>query len=280
MTTAVIEGARSRLRNPTNRKNTIYVGGRIAAGVVSDTFNTPIPKKFSGRVTTSASTPKETDKKLTAEKKTLTTLLVRKILDHTIIPDWRYNPVRENNIAGEIKQDFKLSANISIVNFLVPGIVSPSWRAGVVETDKITIAKNLYLHTMFIKMVNSSSSPFSGAKIIPTEGIYSPIPAEGNVTEMGHNTNKLTGQTIVYKVVDASGSENNTLTFDIASYYKDIAYFDKMFLSYDTIETDLKVRIVLEMPFLDEWSAVFNREIYTEYNNTRHASNEFVEITL
>ena len=81
MTTEDIEGARSRLRNPTNRKNTLYVGNKIAQGGVSDTFNTPIPKKFSGRVTTLTPTPKGSDKILTAEKKTLTTFLLRKSKD-------------------------------------------------------------------------------------------------------------------------------------------------------------------------------------------------------
>tara|TARA_R110000796_G_scaffold32561_1_gene85206 strand:+ start:2120 stop:2956 length:837 start_codon:yes stop_codon:yes gene_type:complete len=277
--TLINEAIRSRLRSPTNRNNNTYVGGLIADGDLSDTFKNPLPKKFSGRVVTAAATPKISSAKVTAELKTQNAILVDKRIPHTIVPFWQFNPERKYNLTGTIYKSFKLSPNISVINFLN---TSPTTDWDTQVQDKLITAKNLYLHTMFIRMVNSNSSPFSGAKVVPSEGVYVPLPIEGQLDQntQGHNFNKRIGKTIVYKVIDASGSENNRLAFDIAAYFKDIAFFNKMFLSYDTIDTDLKVRIVLEMPVLDQWSSDFNREIYTEYNNTLHASNELVEITL
>ena len=277
--TFINEGVRSRLRSPTNRNNNTYVGSIITSGQLSDTFKNPVPKKFSGRVVTAAPTPKISSAKVTAELKTQNAVLVDKRTSYTITPHWQYNPERAYNLTGTILKSFKLGPNIPITNFLN---TSPATDWDNQVLDKLITAKNLYLHTLFIRMVNSNSSPFPGAKVIPSEGVYIPLPAEGtqDETSQSHNFNKKTGKTIVYKVVDASGSENSRLTFDIAAYFKDIAFFNKMFLPYDTIDTDLKVRLILEMPSLTQWSGDFNREIYTEYNNTRHASNELVEITL
>lgn len=273
-----VETARSRLRDPNNRRNSRYIGKLLAHNVIDDSFDNPIPKKYSSRIVKETATPIISRKKITAEDKSQYAIVVDKIKNVQILPDFRYNP----DAATEINEKFKFNETVSFSNFLntYPIATLDPKRLNTNPTPVIQLARRYYLHAMFKNMVQKTD-----VDIIPTEGLYIPNPTEIQSTDVdNHNFYKLTGHTVVYKVLDFQGRENNRLTYDIAAYFKDVAFFDTMTLSYDTLEGELKSRIILKLPFTfgydDSYSDTFNRSIKTEYNNRLHASNEFVEITL
>lgn len=277
-----VEIARSRLRDPNNRRNSGYIGKLLAQNIIDDSFNNPIPKKYSGRVLKETATPSVSRKKITAEDKSQYAIVVDKIRNVKILPDFRYNP----DAATEINEKFKFNQTVSFSNFLNTSPVATLGpkRLNTNPTPVLQLARRYYLHAMFMNMVNKTND----AKIVPTEGLYIPGPKEVQFTDIengeNHNLDKVTGHTVVYKVLDSQGRENNRLTYDIAAYFKDVAFFDTMTLSYDTLEGELKLRIILRLPFTfgfdDSYTDSFYRSINTEYNNTPHATNEFVEITL
>tara|TARA_X000001316_G_C921967_1_gene36645 strand:- start:980 stop:1858 length:879 start_codon:yes stop_codon:yes gene_type:complete len=277
-----VEIARSRLRDPNNRRNSGYIGKLLSQNVIDNSFFNPIPKKYSSRVVKETATPSVSRKKITAEDKSQFAIVVDKVRNVNILPDFRYNP----DAATEINEKFKFNQTVSFSNFLNTNPVATLGpkRLNTNPTPVIQLARRYYLHAMFMNMVNKTND----AKIIPTEGFYIPGPTEIQFTDIeneeNHNLDKVTGHTVVYKVLDSQGRENNRLTYDIAAFFKDVAFFDTMTLSYDTLEGELKLRIILKLPFTfgydDSYTDLFNRSINTEYNNTRHASNEFVEITL
>ena len=274
-----VETARSRLRDPNNRRNSRYIGKLLAHNVIDDSFDNPIPKKYSSRIVKETATPIISRKKITAEDKSQYAIVVDKIRNVKILPDFRYNP----DAATEINEKFKFNETVSFSNFLntYPIATLDPKRLNTNPTPVLQLARRYYLHAMFMNMVNKTNN----AKIVPTEGLYIPGPREVQFTDgENHNLDKLTGHTVVYKVLDFQGRENNRLTYDIAANFKDVAFFNTMTLSYDTLEGELKSRIILKLPFPfgydDSYSDTFNRSIKTEYNNRLHASNEFVEITL
>jgi len=277
-----VEIARSRLRDPNNRRNSGYIGKLLSQNVIDNSFFNPIPKKYSSRVVKETATPSVSRKKITAEDKSQFAIVVDKVRNVNILPDFRYNP----DAATEINEKFKFNQTVSFSNFLNTNPVATLGpkRLNTNPTPVIQLARRYYLHAMFMNMVNKTNE----AKIIPTEGFYIPGPKEIQFTDIeneeNHNLDKVTGHTVVYKVLDSQGRENNRLTYDVAAYFKDVVFFDTMTLSYDTLEGELKLRIILRLPntfgYDDSYTDFFNRSINTEYNNTRHASNEFVEITL
>jgi len=277
-----VEIARSRLRDPNNRRNSGYIGKLLSQNVIDNSFFNPIPKKYSSRVVKETATPSVSRKKITAEDKSQFAIVVDKVRNVNILPDFRYNP----DAATEINEKFKFNQTVSFSNFLNTNPVATLGpkRLNTNPTPVIQLARRYYLHAMFMNMVNKTNE----AKIIPTEGFYIPGPKEIQFTDIeneeNHNLDKVTGHTVVYKVLDSQGRENNRLTYDVAAYFKDVVFFDTMTLSYDTLEGELKLRIILRLPntfgYDDSYTDLFNRSINTEYNNTRHASNEFVEITL
>ena len=273
-----VETARSRLRDSNNRRNSKYIGKLLAHNVIDDSFDNPIPKKYSSRIVKETATPIISRKKITAEDKSQYAIVVDKIKNVTILPDFRYNP----DAATEINEKFKFNETVSFSNFLntYPIATLDPKRLSTNPTPVIELARRYYLHAMFMNMVRKTD-----VDIIPTEGLYIPNRTEiQSVDEDNHNLYKMTGHTVVYKVLDYQGRENNRLTYDIAAYFKDVAFFETMTLSYDTLEGELKSRIILHLPYTfgydDEYKDTFFRSIKTEYNNRLHASNEFVEITL
>ena len=142
----------------------------------------------------------------------------------------------------------------------------------------------MYIHGTILKRIIDNQEQFKGVNLQVSESVYRPGPSEV-ITKGSVNDLKLKGRAVVYKADDSSGASNNNKLFDIAQYLKDTAYYEEMILSYDTYQCNLgggpviTARLIIILPEIsDEWSASFKRGISTEFNGTRLAQKEFIEV--
>ncbi len=263
---------RLRLRDEETRNNKKLISFYIKKEYLNKNYFTPTPENY-GRTISQTSSPFPVSPTVESNRQTQFSVQVRKKTKHTILPNYIFNPFRqsldywknEENTLNHI-----ISPSLNINNFIVKDAKGNIWLNLNNEIERRKAAQYLYLQGMFIKMVREKSNELEGIDIKVTESINR-YPAPANFFQ---------GKSVTFKIVDRSGKINNKRTFDVAAYFKDIAYFDEMILSYDTCEgkDNLTSRIILTMPDIDDnWTGNFNRNISTEFNNNKLASNEFVE---
>jgi len=249
--------ARSRMRDVSNRNNAQFIGQLIADETICSEYNRPTPKGI-GRIVSGDNVAEFGETRLgnninpgTAYKPAPAAV--------TIVPEFEYNPL----FAGSINSATKLAPGISVAKFL--GTDDPTNLNFIKNNNTRTqIAKYYYLHAQIMRMVQSDTDKFKNFNLVVTEGLYRPGPSE-TVTPDSINDLKLQGRAVVYNLVDESGVSNNVALFDLAAYLKTKANFDRMILSYDTIDCT------------DEWKGTYRRIVETEYNGNKLAQGELVE---
>ena len=93
----------------------------------------------------------------------------------TIVPNPLYNPVWQADITAKTK----LGDGITMSNFF-------GWSDSVTinqvtkRSDRVTLAKQYYLHAEAMKTINSAngSKDFENYRLVVSEGYYRPAPAE------------------------------------------------------------------------------------------------------
>ena len=120
---------------------------------------------------------------------------------------------------------------------------------------------------------------FNDVRLIVSEGIYRAGPTE---FLGGDNIKKADGRTVVYQVIDPDGKVNHERTYEVAEYWKDYNFFEKLTLDYDTLNPDgsLTSQIVVEMPTVlgASYDVNFNMFIDTVYNGRLLSVNELIEV--
>ena len=143
---------------------------------------------------------------------------------------------------------------------------------------KKEIAKYLGIQALIIKNINTNNNKFKNVSAKISESIYRPGPEE-TITPDSINDLKLKGRAVVYNIVGNTGKSNLNSLFELAVWWKDIINYEKLILDYDTIEGDLKGRLIVILPEIDDnYEAEFNRDIETHFNGNVFSSGEFVEI--
>ncbi len=276
MTTAK---ARSKLRDAANLGNTQFMGQLLKENLICSEYNNPTPKRI-GRTVKQESTPILGNKPVSIYSPRLAATYIPKNNVVSIVPEDKYNPLKQDDITIKTK----LSDNITIAKFL--GSEDATNLKFIKSLSvKRELARNLYLHSLILKKVQTNTDRFKGINLVVSEGIYKPGPSEV-ITPKSINDLKAKGKAVVYKAVDQSGAENNLDLFDIAEYVKDVSFFDEMILSYDTLECKndqpvLKARLILIMPDIDDnWTGRFNRKVSTEYNRQLLSKGELIECLL
>ena len=195
-----------------------------------------------------------------------------------ILPDPIYNP---NFLDGDkISSRTKLAPGVTIVKYLgAYGDKTPFSHIGTAEERK-QIARNLYLHSEMYRTINGNTELFNDVRLIVSEGIYKGGPLE---TVGGDNLKKQNGRVVVYQVIDREGKIDHVSTFDVAEYWKDYCFYDKITLDYDIYNPDgsLTSQIVVEMPDVPEsFDINFKLGIATNYNGKLLTSGELAEVKL
>ena len=100
----------------------------------------------------------------------------------------------------------------------------------------------------------------------------------------GDNLKKEDGRLVAYQVIDREGKIDHSATFDIAEYWKDYCFYEKMLtLDYDIYNPDgsLTSQIVVEMPEVTEsFDLNFGLGISTIYNGKQLSGGELIEVKL
>lgn len=195
-----------------------------------------------------------------------------------ILPDPIYNP---NFLDGDkISSRTKLAPGVTIAKYLgAYGDKTPFSHIGDADKRK-QIARNLYLHAELYRTINGNTDLFNNVRLIVSEGIYKGGPLE---TVGGDNLKKEDGRVVVYQVIDREGKIDHSATFDIAEYWKDYTFYDKITLDYDIYNPDgsLTSQIVVEMPEVGEsFDLNFKFGISTNYNGKLLSSKELIEVKL
>jgi len=195
-----------------------------------------------------------------------------------LLVDPVYNPNFLN--PSEISSATKLAPGITIAKFLGAYGDRTPFNFISSATERLQIARQLYLHAELIRSINGNTDFFNNVRLIVSEGIYRGGPEE---TVAGENLKKRTGRTVVYQVVDQKGNIDHDATFDVAEYWKDYVFFEKITLDYDTYNPDgsLTSQIVVEMPVVNEtFDVSFGLNIETSFNGEVISRNELVEVKL
>jgi hypothetical protein len=264
---------RSRLRDQSNLNVEDFTSRAVAEGVLSPNYAKVAPTGI-GRVVSGDSTPKFGQMKFGNVKVTSTSdpFLPRQ-LRANLIPDPVYNP----DFQLAITSGTKLAPGVTMAKFL--GSTGHATNLEFIKDpqQRKDLARQLYLHAEVMRSVSTNKTSFADYRLLVQEGVYRPGPAE---TPGGLNALKLSGRAVVYDLVDLSGRSDPAVIFDLAEYWKDTLYFDKMILSYDTYDPskELDAQIIIIMPEIDEdWEGVFNRTVETQFNGKKMADGELVE---
>jgi hypothetical protein len=94
---------------------------------------------------------------------------------------------------------------------------------------------------------------------------------------------KQNGRACSISVIDREGKIDHSATFDVAEYWKDYCFFDKLTLDYDIYNPDgsLTSQIAIEMPEVSEsFDLGFKGSVTTTYNSKLLSSKELIEVKL
>ena len=190
------------------------------------------------------------------------------------LPNPKYDP---NNTRGEeITPRLRLGKGITISAFLGHGASG----LGHIKTpeERSQLARNLYLHAELMNHVNDNPYKFQNVRVTVSEGIYEPGPTE---TLAGDALLKSTGRAVVYQVVDKRGRIDHGSTFDVAKYWKDNTFYERIVLDYDRFNPDgsLTSQILVEFTDIPEnYDIDYGLNIETQYNGKLLSKNEFIEV--
>ena len=190
------------------------------------------------------------------------------------LPNPKYDP--NNTRGGEITPKLRLGKGITISTFLGRGASGLGHIA--TPEERSQLARNLYLHAELMNHVNDNPYKFQSVRVTVSEGIYEPGPTE---TLAGDALLKSNGRVIVYQVVDKRGRIDHAATFDVAKYWKDNTFYERIVLDYDRFNPDgsLTSQILVEFTDIPEnYDIEYGLNIETQYNGRLLSKNEFIEV--
>lgn len=193
-----------------------------------------------------------------------------------IVPDPRYNP----NNAIRLVSGTKLAKGVTIGKFLGAAGEKTNLNHIVTATERLNIARQLYLQAMAMNTINTNIGKFQNKRLIVVEGLYKKGPSE-TLTSGSLNDLATKGQVIVYQMIDENGRADHAAMFDLAVYWKDSILYDKIILDYDTFNPNgsLECHVILQMPAVNSnFEGSFNSNLETRFNGNLQTSGELVEL--
>ena len=273
---------RSKLRDPLTARNARFIGRAQAEGLLSASYIDQKPSGFEvGRIENSEGSARKVDPKTLfpgtdPTEKIEATNNLRKVT--TLVPSQLYNPEAQFVRDGVIDAKTALAKGIKVGRFLGGHGDPQTLNAITDDTERVQIAKNLYLHAEFMYSIQEHLNDRNRYSLQVVEGFYTPT-EELEVDSLNYKMSK--GQCVVYELRDRNGLIPIQHTFDLATHIKDFYNFEKMILDYDTYNPngELNVQIILVMPTVTaQWTVVYENEIETRYNNYVQTNGELIEL--
>ena len=270
---------RSKLRNPATQNNEDFIASALAENILHSSYTNAVPKKIGSIIddepTPRNANPKEVFGKIKgAEAKRFAGSVQSNIVK--IIPNPLFDPEKKRVITKRTK----LARGINIAKFL-GGHGDPITIDHMLDDDRLTMAKYLYLHGQMMRSVIEDEAEFDEYRIIVSEGVYK-IGQDEEITIGSINDYRSYGRAIVYELRNRQGKIAHQQTFKLAAWWKDSQQYEKMILDYDTYNRDgsLNVQIIIVMPELSAvgYTASYENRLETRYNNYVQATGELIEI--
>jgi len=272
---------RSKLRDPNTARNATFIGRAQSEGILSANYVDQKPTGYEvGRISNSDGTAKRVHSTTLpggdpTEKIEYTNNLQKTI---TLTPAQVYNPEQQLIRDGEINARTALAPGIKLARFL-GGHGDPQTLNSITdETQRVRIAKNLYLHANFMTTVQDYLDENNRYSLQVVEGFY--VPEESLETD-SLNFKMSRGQCVVYELRDRNGLIPIQKTYDLAVHIKDFFNFEKMILDYDSYDPsgELNVQIIMVMPEVTpQWTVAYDNKIETRYNNYVQTNGELIEL--
>ena len=272
---------RSKLRDPNTARNAAFIARCQAEGILSPKGIQQKPEGFSiGRIENTDGSPRRVYGDILPggdpeQRITFTNNLSRRM---TITPAQLYNPELNLVTQGVINAKTPLAPGVKLGTFL-GGHGDPTTLNHITdETERVRIAKNLYLHAKFLQSAQKQLDVRNRHSIVVVEGFYKAEPGETlEIDSLNDLMSK--GRAVVYELRDRNGLTPLKATFDLAMHIKDYMNFDKMILDYDTYDGDLNAQIILTTPEVTaDWTVDYQNKIETRFNNIVQTNGELVEI--
>ena len=282
LTTAEI---RIKMRNPANKNNLSFTQEQIAAGVLSSSYTEKVPPHIDRIV------GKKTQSRMGGQvigAADPTTVITRYKASDTskkqikfIVPEAQYNP----NHIKTIKMGTLLSPGVPIAKFF-PNSETMNHMS---QIERHRVARNLVGSVKLLKLVKAPKF-MDGFNVKIVEGVQKLGPTDKSAPEDSITKLSSTGRVVAFEVRNGrTGELTPDVTFDLASYLKDNAEFDKLILSYDTYEIDelsngekiLYCSIIVTMPEIPQnYKITFKQELETIFNDELQSAKDLIEITL
>ncbi len=275
---------RSKLRDPNNARNKIFIGACIADGTLSPHVSRLSPAAL-GRTIGKDKVAVRGGKPLGRSRNPTKLYKSNKITnvrtDYYVDP--KFNPVNQVSAGIPITSRTRLAPGVSMAKF-VSAHGDPVTLTHILDdNERLRLAKQYVLHADVLKLINSSSAPlqFKNFRLVPIEGLYRAESGENLDVSDGINYLMSRGQTVVYELINNKGELAVEKTFDLAVYFKDNLNYQKMILDYDNFNPDdsLNVQIIITMPEITPpYNIAYKNVFETRYNNITQATNELIEV--
>ena len=188
------------------------------------------------------------------------------------------DPVYNPNNQGQITSATKLGPGITIAKFLGAYGDRTPFNHVISNSARQLIARQLYLQSEAMRIINGNTENFNDIRMIVSEGIYQLREGDKSDEVM---QKKSDGRLVYYQIIDQEGKINLEKTFDVAEYLKDYIKFKKLYLDYDNYNPngELTAQIGIEFPPVPEsFDISFNGDVETYFNNELMSKDELVEI--
>ena len=272
---------RSKLRDPNTARNATFIGRAQAEGILSASYIDQKPTGFKiGRISNTEGTAKRIYGSQfpggdPTEKVQFTNNLGKTT---TLTPAQVYNPEQQLIRDGVINAKTSLAPGVKLGRFL-GGHGDPATLNSITdETQRLRIAKNLYLHAVFMNTVQEYLDVANRYSLQVVEGFY--VPQEDlEIDSLNFKMSR--GQCVVYELRDRNGLVPVEKTYDLAVHIKDFLNFEKMILDYDTYDPsgELNAQIIMVMPEVTpQWTVVYDNLIETRFNNYVQTNGELIEL--
>lgn len=198
-----------------------------------------------------------------------------KTAQRKIIVDPHYNPMS----ADKIDSHTELANGITIATFLGGRGDGTTLNHIPDPIEREQVARNLYLQAYAMSTIKQSRQ-FRNYRLVVDEGLYKGGPTE-TVTPDSINDLAKTGRAIAYKLFNNSGVVDNSALFDLAIYWKDYLFYDKIIVDYDIYNPDgsLDFQVILVVPEVPEnWTVTYKKQLETIYNGVVQTTGELIEI--
>jgi len=154
--------------------------------------------------------------------------------------------------------------------------------------DRFEITNYLYLQTQIYKMATEYVN-FANHRVIISDGVYEPTPyfVQGSYAGETPSANSIndyrrTGRAIGYQIIDKKGKSDPVASFDLASFWKDYANYNKLILEYDTYNVDGSITgtVFIVLPEISSLGddIRYSKLIETVYNGESQSKSDLQEI--